>query len=214
MMGSTEGHPKERPAHQVTISQPFYLGTYEVTQGQWEAVMRNNPSTFGGGPNLPVENVSWKNVQAFIEKLNMMEGGSTYRLPTEAEWEYAARAGMTTAYSFGDDPEQLGAYAWYSSNSGSKTHPVGQLEPNPWGLYDMHGNVWEWVHDWYAKEYYQRSPARDPQGPDSGVGRVLRGGSWINAGGNARAAQRNAGAPGDRYGFYGFRLARGQASGR
>jgi hypothetical protein len=135
-MGSTKGDSDERPVHAVTISTPFYLGKHEVTQAQWEEVMRNNPSRFTGDPNRPVEQVSWEDVQAFIRKLNEKEGGTKYRLPTEAEWEYAARAGSTTAYSFGDDRGQLGEYGWYWDNSDKKTHPVGQLKPNVWGLYD------------------------------------------------------------------------------
>src|SRR5262249_24141391 len=150
LMGSADGYGDERPVHTVRISQPFYLGQYAVTQGQWQAVMGSNPSQFTGDPNRPVETVSWEDVQEFIRRLHAREGGATYRLPTEAEWEYAARAGSTTAYGFGDDPRQLSEYAWYSENAGRQTHPVGQLKPNAWGLYDMHGNVWEWVQDWYG----------------------------------------------------------------
>jgi formylglycine-generating enzyme required for sulfatase activity len=135
------------PIHQVTIKNAFYMGKYEVTQEQWRAVMGDNPSYFTGNDNLPVEQVSWDDVQEFIRKLNAKEGTDKYRLPSEAEWEYACRAGTTTRYSFGDSESRLGEYAWYTDNSGSKTHPVGQKKPNPWGLYDMHGNVWEWVLD-------------------------------------------------------------------
>ena len=140
-MGSASGGDNERPVHTVRISKPFYLGIHEVTQGQWETVMGNNPSKFKGDANRPVEMVSWEEVQKFIDKLNSKEGGTKYRLPTEAEWEYAARAGSATAYSFGDDSGQLGKYAWFEGNAGSTTHPVGKLQPNAWGLYDMHGNV-------------------------------------------------------------------------
>ncbi len=162
MMGSpdtdVEASPDERPAHCVMITQPFYLGKYEVTQGEWAAVMGNNPSHFKGDPNRPVENVSWHDVQRFMEKLNEREGGATYRLPTEAEWEYAARAGTKgTRYH-----KNIDEIAWYVENSTRETHAVGQKVPNAWGLYDMLGNVFEWVQDWYAKEYYQRSPACDP----------------------------------------------------
>ena len=125
MMGSEEGESDERPVHQVTISRPFYLGKYEVIQAQWQAIMGNNPSLFQGDPKLPVEQVWWTDVQEFIRKLNAKEGGNQYRLPTEAEWEYAARAGSTTTYSFGGDASRLGEYAWYKDNSGGKTHPVG-----------------------------------------------------------------------------------------
>ena len=124
-MGSTDGDDDERPVHTVRISQPFYLGVHTVTQGQWEAVMGNNPSHFKGDPNRPVETVSWEDVQEFIGQLNAREGHTRYRLPTEAEWEYAARAGSTTAYCFGDDPRRLGEYAWYDENAGGQTHPVG-----------------------------------------------------------------------------------------
>ena len=147
-----------------------------MTQGQWQAVMGSNPSQFTGDPNRPVENVSWDDVQEFIRRLNAREGGATYRLPTEAEWEYAARAGTTTRWSFGDDASQLGRYAWHDGNAGGQTHPVGQLQPNPWGLYDMHGNVWEWVQDWYGK--YASGTAVDPAGPSSGSYHVFRGGGW------------------------------------
>jgi formylglycine-generating enzyme required for sulfatase activity len=160
-MGSNNGEPNEKPVHMVRISRPFYLGKYEVTQAQWEAVMGNNPSQFKGDPNSPVENVSWDDVQEFIKRLkrlNTRESGVKYRLPREAEWEYAAQAGTTTAYSFGNDPSQLGEYAWYGENANGETHPVGQKKPNPWGLYDMHGNVWEWVQDWYGVGPTYRHP--------------------------------------------------------
>jgi formylglycine-generating enzyme required for sulfatase activity len=204
-MGSTSGDDDEKPVHSVEITQPFYLGTTEVTQSQWESVMGHNPSGFKR-VDRPVENVSWEDVQSFIEKLNGRERGVTYRLPTEAEWEYAARAGTTTAYSFGDSEKQLDEYAWYSGNSGSQTHSVGQKRANGWGLYDMHGNVWEWVSDWYASDYYKRSLQRDPSGPPSGTNRVIRGGSWNNDARNCRSANRNNGHPGNRNDNVGFRL--------
>jgi formylglycine-generating enzyme required for sulfatase activity len=207
LMGSNDGDDDERPVHTVQIGRPFYLGKYAVTQAQWEAVMGNNPSHFTGQPNRPVEQVSWDDVQAFIGKLNNKEGGTKYRLPTEAEWEYAARAGSTTAYSFGDDPGQLGEYAWYTDNSGGQTHPVGQRQPNAWGLYDMHGNVWEWVQDWYGT--YAAEPVTDPQGPSSGSNRVVRGGSWYNDARFCRSACRSYAPPGHRRGVVlGFRLLR------
>ena len=149
MMGSDSGESNGKPVHEVRISKAFYLGKHEVTQGQWQKVMGNNPSIFKGDAILPVENVSWEDVQEFIHKLNAKEGDTKYRLPTEAEWEYAARARTATIYSFGNDERQLGEYAWYFPNSGNKTHPVGQKKPNAWGLHDMHGNVWEWVQDCY-----------------------------------------------------------------
>jgi formylglycine-generating enzyme required for sulfatase activity len=205
-MGSTGGDDDERPVHTVRISKPFYLGIYEVTQGQWEAVMGNNPSQFKGDTNRPVETVSWEEVLKFIDKLNAGEGGTQYRLPTEAEWEYAARAGSTTAYSFGDDSGQLGKYAWFGDNAGNTTHPVGTLLPNAWGLYDMHGNVWEWVQDWYGR--YAAEPVTDPQGPASGLDRVLRGGGWTLDARYCRSADRAHYAPGRRFGSLGFRLLR------
>jgi formylglycine-generating enzyme required for sulfatase activity len=205
-MGSTDGYDDERPVHTVRISQLFYLGIYAVTQGQWEAVMGNNPSRFTGDPNRPVEQVSWEDVQEFIGRLNAREGRTLYRLPTEAEWEYAARAGSTTAYCFGDDSRRLGEYAWYDENAGGQTHPVGTRQPNAWGLYDMHGNVWEWVQDWYGT--YAAEPVTDPQGPASGSGRVARGGGWGGDAGHCRSAFRGYGAPGYRDGYLGFRLLR------
>jgi len=176
-MGSNDpnAYNDEKPVHTVRISKPFYLGKYEVTQGQWEAIMGKNPSQFQGGPKLPVESVSWEDVQEFIRRLNAEEGRKSYRLPTEAEWEYAARAGTMTAYSYGDDARQLEEYAWYQENSGKKTHSVGQKQPNAWGLYDMHGNVGEWVQDWYGP--YTTGAVEDPVGPSSGLFRVNRGGS-------------------------------------
>jgi formylglycine-generating enzyme required for sulfatase activity len=207
-MGSddSDAYDSEKPMHTVRITQPFYLGKYEVTQGQWQAVMGNNPSKFTGDPNRPVESVSWDDVQEFIRRLNSREGGATYRLPTEAEWEYAARAGTTTRWSFGDEASQLELYAWYGENDGLQTHPVGQLQPNRWGIYDMHGNVWEWVQDWYGG--YASSTAVDPAGPSSGSGRVIRGGGWSSTARFCRSAFRGHDAPGYRYGYLGFRLLR------
>jgi formylglycine-generating enzyme required for sulfatase activity len=199
---------QEKPVHEVTISQPFYLSKYEVTQGQWEKIMGNNPSRFTGEPTRPVEQVSWEDVQQFIKKLNKQEKekGVTYRLPTEAEWEYAARAGATTAYSFGDDPAQLDAYAWCRNNSEGTTHSVGQKQQNRRGLYDMHGNVWEWVQDWYGT--YPAVAVTDPQGPDTDSYRVIRGGGWYGAAGDCRSANRYYAGPGDRDDYLGFRLLR------
>ena len=204
-MGSANGDNDERPVRTVTISKPFYLGKYEVTQAQWQAIMGNNPSLFQGDANRPVEQVWFNDVQEFIQKLNAKEGGGRYRLPTEAEWEYAARAGTTTAYSFGDDPSQLGEHAWYKDNANGQTHAVGQKKPNPWGLYDMHGNVWEWVQDWYKR--YPQDAATDPQGPAAGTHRSRRGGAWNNFAKYCRAANRYSVA-GFRDDFLGFRLVR------
>jgi formylglycine-generating enzyme required for sulfatase activity len=196
----------ETPQHPVSISKPFYLGKFEVTQEQWSAVMGNNPSNVKG-LNNPVEQVSWNDVQVFITRLNKQEGHSRYRLPTEAEWEYAARAGTTSAYSFGDDADSLGRYAWYQDNSGVETHAVGQKEPNAWGLYDMHGNVFEWVQDWYGARYYSNSPGADPKGPSSGEDRVIRGGGLDSDAWGCRSANRVEGAPKDPISDIGFRLA-------
>jgi formylglycine-generating enzyme required for sulfatase activity len=184
----SDANDNEKPVHTVRLTQPLYLGKYEVTQGQWQAVIGNNPSKSTGDPNRPVENVSWGDVQEFSRRPQAREGGAAYRLPTEAEWEYAVRAGTTTRWSFGDDASQLGRYTWYEGNAGGQTHPVGQLQPNPWGLYDMHGNVWEWVQDWFGP--YMSGTAVDPAGPSSGSFRVNRGGSWYFTAGFCRSAMR------------------------
>jgi formylglycine-generating enzyme required for sulfatase activity len=208
-MGS-EDRESEKPVHEVRISKPFYMGTYPVTQGEWEAVIGKNPSEFKG-TRRPVERVSWEEAQAFIRKLNEREDGGAaarYRLPSEAEWEYACRAGTTTRYLFGDDPSQLDRYGWYHGNASGETHPVGEKAPNAWGLYDMHGNVWEWVQDWYDKDYYGKSPKVDPAGPAGGSGRVLSGGCWYFDAVDARSAIRGGHAPGDRFDFVGFRVVR------
>jgi formylglycine-generating enzyme required for sulfatase activity len=203
-MGSRR-YDDEGPVHHVTISEAFYLGKYEVTQKQWHEVMGYNPSYFKGD-DLPVENVSWDDVQEFIKKLNKKENTHKYRLPSEAEWEYAARAGTTTRYSFGDDDSKLGEYAWYSENSGDKTHPVGNKGANPWGLYDVHGNVWEWVQDeWHNT--YNGAPA-DGSAWEDGVSasRVFRGGCWIYSARSCRSAGRISDVPGFRIHGLGFRL--------
>ena len=151
---------REGPAHRVRITMPFYLGVYEVTQAEYEKVMGKNPSAIKGDSN-PVEQVSWDEAAEFCKKLSATEG-ERYRLPTEAEWELACRAGTTTQYSFGDDPEKLGEYAWFSGKRDRKTHSVGKKAPNPWGLYDMHGNVTEWCADGADMGYYSVSPTDDP----------------------------------------------------
>ncbi len=193
------GDNSEKPIHKVTISRDFYMGKTEVTQAQWKALMGNNPSHFKGD-NLPVETVSWDDAQEFIKKLNA-KGEGTYRLPTESEWEYAARAGTT-----GDYAGNLDSMAWYGANSGNKTHEVGTKQANAFGLYDMHGNVWEWCQDWYGE--YSSSAQTDPTGASSGSFRVSRGGSWLNYGGLLRSANRNSYTPSDRYFNLGFRLVR------
>ena len=202
MMGSESGSVGEKPAHRVRISQPFEMGKYEVTQAQWEAVMGDNPSYFKGA-NRPVEQVSWYDVQDFIAKLNARQDGYVYRLPTEAEWEYACRAG-----SNGDYAGKLDAMAWYDNNSENMTHTVGGKQPNAWGLYDMHGNVYEWCQDYYDADYYAQSPSVDPQGPESGSFKVKRGGGWMFPAAFARSAARDLYSPAYRYNFLGFRLVR------
>jgi len=187
-----DGSSKEKPRHQVIISRPFYLGKYEVTQEQWLAVMgSSHPDNFPS-PDRPVDEVSWNDAQTFLQHLNVLEPGAVYRLPTEAEWEYAARAGSETAYCFGDDPQdgRLAEYAWYEENAAKQTRPVGKLQANAWGLHDMYGNVIEWVQDFYDKNYYAVSPHKDPQGPAAGKKRVVRGGSWIHQAYSCRSAYR------------------------
>lgn len=179
----------EGPLHTINIENAYYLGKYEVTQKQWREIMGNNPSRFMGD-NLPVEKVSWDDVQEFIIKLNQKEGTDKYRLPSEAEWEYAARAGTTTRFSFGDNESKLGEYAWYYSNSGSKTHPVGQKKSNSWGLYDMHGNVWEWTQDWYHSDYDGAPTDGSVWESVEDFSRVCRGGGWNYLGRSCRSARR------------------------
>jgi formylglycine-generating enzyme required for sulfatase activity len=198
----------EHPSHRVRISRPFYLQTTEVTQDQWFAVMGNNPSYFKGHGDRPVERVSYQDALEFIRRLNRREGTTRYRLPTEAEWEYACRAGTATDYSFGDSSAGLNDYGWSNGNSYGTTHPVGKKRPNPWGLYDMHGNVWEWCSDWYAKDYYKKSPSTDPKGPASGGYRVLRGGAWYLDAGFLRSANRGGNIPSSRSRANGFRVVR------
>jgi formylglycine-generating enzyme required for sulfatase activity len=203
----------EKPQHRVRITRPFYLGVYPVTQSQWLSVMDRNPSRFKGPDNPPVEMVSWNDCQEFIYRLNERrdERGNVYRLPTEAEWEYACRAGSTTIYSFGDSADSLRDYGWYLNNSGGprtgSTYPVGQKKPNAWGLYDMHGNVLEWCQDWYDSEYYAASPINDPTGPLSGSDRVNRGGGWYDHARLCRSAYRYRDTPDYRSNSLGFRLA-------
>ena len=220
IMGSPESDElagdDEKPQHEVTISRGFYLGKYEVTQAQWEAVMDTVP-WFGRAyvqenPNHPAVFISWHDVQEFARRLNEAAGEEVYRLPTEAEWEYACRAGTTTRRSFGDEESRLGEYVWYDENSwniGEKyAHAVGTKLPNPWGLHDMHGNVWEWYQDRYGADYYSNSPSVDPQGPESGSGRVGRGGSFGSRAQFTRSGNRSGYSPSHRSGSLGARLLR------
>jgi formylglycine-generating enzyme required for sulfatase activity len=204
-MGST-GPKGTRPIHTVTVSS-FYMDKTEVTQAEYRKVMGKNPSNFSGCDDCPVEKVTWKKAYKYAKKVGK-------RLPTEAEWEYAARGGnKSKGYKYSGS-NNLDAVGWYEYNSGSKTHPVAQKQPNELGLYDMSGNVWEWCSDWYDKGYYSRSPQTDPQGSNSGKYRVLRGGSWSDVSGQGYANNycrvvdrgRYHSAYGSRYGGFGFRL--------
>ena len=232
--GGKEGFYKdEHPQHRVTISKPFYMQSTEITVGQWRLFIQDidykTEAETGGGAWIfagaklefkegyywdnpgfeqseknPVTCVSWNDIQAFVKWVNSKEG-KTYRLPTEAEWEYACRAGSTTRFCFGNDKDRLGEYAWYRNNSGKHPHPVGGKKPNSWGLHDMHGNVSEWCQDWYGG--YTAASVTDPKGPASGSDRVARGGSWL---GNARFCSspfRYWFAPRSRLSGLGFRLA-------
>jgi formylglycine-generating enzyme required for sulfatase activity len=218
MMGSPieeERRFEDEAQHQVTIGKDYYLGVTEVTQMQYEKVMGANPSYFegnavlGDSSNHPVEQVSWEDAVEFCKKLSELpeekKSGRVYRLPTEAEWEYACRAGSKAAYSFGANSKTLGDYAWFGENSGSQTHPVGEKKANAWGLYDMHGNVWEWCSDWYGE--YPKGAVSDPVGPREGLNRVFRGGCWFIVTANCRSAIRIRCAPSRRGLILGFRVA-------
>lgn len=212
----------ETPQHKVRISKAFQVGVYEVTLGQFKNFIagagRDDLLTDdfikynSHGDNAAVCRVSWNDAQAFIKWLNRKEGGNHYRLPAEAEWEYAARAGTTTKYFWGNSSSQAEQYAWYAKNAydagGKYAHYAGRKKPNPWGLYDMQGNVWEWVQDWYGGTYYRHSPGTDPKGPSSGRGRVYRGGGWCSSDRLLRSAYRYYDSPGYRLNDIGFRLLR------
>ena len=220
MMGSPEsekGRNENETQHEVTISKDYYLGVHEVTQAQYEKVIGKNPSHFQGAivgnenADLPVENVSWHDAVEFCKKLSELpeekKAGRVYRLPTEAQWEYACRAGSKTAYSFDDEEGLLPVYGWFYRNSSKRTHTVGLLEPNAWGLYDMHGNVWEWCSDWYGE--YPNGAVSDPVGPRprKGSHRVIRGGSWCHEAAYCRSAYRYRYVPQDQDDLFGFRVA-------
>lgn len=210
MMGSPseeqDRYHDEYPVHEVTITSSFCIGKYPVTQKQWKEAMGNNPSNFKG-EDRPVESISWEDVQKFVKKLNEKEGADKYRLPSEAEWEYCCRAGTQTRYFFGDDESKLNEYAWYDKNSGSETHPVGQKKPNKWGLYDMNGNVWEWVQDKWIDNYNVTPSDGSAWEDEYSSSRVVRGGSWNYAVRHCRSASRYRYAPGYRNNV-GFRLLR------
>jgi formylglycine-generating enzyme required for sulfatase activity len=206
LMGCSPGdaacEPAELPAHRVAITRGFEIGKYEVTQAQWEAVMGTNPSQFKGR-DRPVDNINtWVDAREFIDKLNAVGDGYRYRLPTEAEWEYAARAGSSVPHPGGVD-----AVSWYQSNAGGQSHPVGQKQPNAWGLYDTLGNVAEWVEDWHSTSYYGESPAVDPLGPLTGSVKVVRGGASGHNPNWVRVSHRRV-LPAAAYGGFGLRLVR------
>lgn len=203
LMGSPDSEPgrySDELQHKVTLSRPFSMQTTQITQAQWQEFMGTNPSHFRGSEN-PVEHVSWEDCQAFIAKLNSTQEEFTYRLPTEAEWEFACRARSHGEYQ-GCTLDEI---AWYLENSEGKTHAVGKKKPNAFGLYDMHGNVWEWCSDWYAP--YEKVRL-NPLGPSSGSDRVIRGGSWNSIPAYLRSARRSNVQPSSRYFDLGFRLVR------
>ncbi len=204
-------NPIENPVHPVTLTGSFYLGRYEVTQAQWTARMGSNPSSFQSPspqvpaaqvPNRPVEQVSWNTIQGFLAATGM-------RLPSEAEWEYACRAGTSTAFSNGSDEDAtVGDIAWFSGNAGSQTRPVGLRQGNRLGFHDMHGNVWEWVNDWYSASYFASSPVVNPTGPATGASRVYRGGFYLNVSASTRSSSRSNSVPDGGVFAIGFRVAR------
>src|SRR6266536_618271 len=220
----------DAPPHEVVVSS-FSMDKNLVTQEQFQKIMGTNPSRWKGDKN-PVEQLRWSDAVRFCNKRSELEGlqpcydlktlncnfdANGYRLPTEAEWEYACRAGTTTAYFFGDSPAKLGDYAWFDRNSGGHPRPVGQKQPNAWGLYDMAGNVWEWCNDFYKVDYYQEAPRQDPKGPDEAQNKVLRGGAWRFSADNCRSAYRYNESPGYSdvcfgYDIYGFRCVRKAAA--
>ncbi len=226
VMGDDRGEDDERPAHKVRVA-AFYMDKYEVTQKAYESLMGRNPSK-STGPDKPVERVSWHAAIRYCNMRSLREGLETcydpqtlecdpgaggYRLPTEAEWEYACRAGTKTSYSFGHDPGKLRDYGWFKDNSHDDTHPVGRKRPNPWGLYDLHGNVAEWCNDFYSEDHYAASVGENPTGPPSGDERVLRGGNWRSTGDVCRSSARYSETPGFAdvcfgYEAYGFRCVR------
>ncbi|MBI3415903.1 MAG: formylglycine-generating enzyme family protein [Verrucomicrobia bacterium] len=221
MMGDKD--EVDAPPHEVVVSS-FLMDRHLVTQEQFQKIIGANPSRWKGDKN-PVEQLRWSDAVKFCNKRSELEGlqpcydlktlkcdfdSNGYRLPTEAEWEYACRAGTTTAYFFGDSPAKVGDYAWFDKNSGAHPRPVGQKQPNPWGLYDMAGNVWEWCNDFYKVDYYQEASRENPRGPNEGQNKVLRGGAWRFSADNCRSGYRYNESPGYSdvcfgYDIYGFR---------
>jgi len=231
LMGNDHGEQDEKPAHRVHVSS-FCIDKFEVTQKSYEGLMGTNPSKFKG-PDKPVERIGWLAAVKYCNMRSLKEGlqpcydldstackfeADGYRLPTEAEWEYACRAGTMTDYSFGNDPALLSEYGWFKDNSRQATKPVGEKKPNAWGLYDMHGNVSEWCNDFYAEDAYRRSGGEDPRGPATGEKRVLRGGNWRSDASRCQSSVRSAETPGlvdvcFGYEAYGFRCVRKAAPG-
>jgi formylglycine-generating enzyme required for sulfatase activity len=210
VMGSPETE-KDRGSDEqqryITITKPFEIQRTPITQRQWELVMGNNPAHFKEDLDRPIETVSWNEAQEFIKKLNELDPNYTYRLPTEAERELATKAGTKTRFSFGNSDEKLKEYGWFNGNSESKTHTVASLKSNPNGLYDVHGNVWEWCQDWYTSEAF-KLPSTDPTGPETGSRRVVRGGSWGYVARDLRSSERGYGTPDGRVNFVGLRVVR------
>jgi len=219
--GKEERHANEHPQREVTISRPFYMGIHEVTQAQWQAVMGTEPwkDKISGRPGarFAASWMNWHEATEFCEKLSK-KTGKTVALPTEAQWEYACRAGTKTIFCFGDDASKLGDYAWYQDNARTTgqpyAHAVGQKKPNAWGLYDMHGNVWEWCRDWHANDFYAKAKNVDPENTTESKCRAVRGGSWHNDPLHCRSAARNSWCgPHYRHYNYGFRVAVPSGSG-
>jgi formylglycine-generating enzyme len=202
-MGSDNGFRFEAPAHKVCVDS-FYLGTYEVTQKQWSIFKDQNRSKFIG-ENHPVQRVSWNDAKDYLQRLNSAEKTDRYRLPSEAEWEYAARGGTSTQFYWGDEINN--DYVWYFGTSDYQSHPVGQKKPNPFGLYDMLGNVWEWVEDWFSNNYFKTSPIQNPKGPTSGRFKVKRGGSQANLISHIKSHTRYRAPVDKRHYINGFRIA-------
>jgi len=228
-MGSDTTDEVDEPRHRVFVS-PFWIDTHEVTQEHYQKLVGRNPSLWKD-PKNPVEQIRWSQAVEYCNARSRAEGlppayhpktgrcdfsAPGYRLPTEAEWEYACRAGTATTWFFGSSPARLGDYAWFRDNCMRTPQAVGLKRPNPWGLYDLYGNVWEWCHDFYAEDYYKRSPDRDPHGPDKGNTRVIRGGSWSAKASQCRSSYRDQEYPeftdvcfaADRNGLIGFRCVR------
>ena len=209
-MGSpaNSGDSDEHPRHRIEISRPFYLQTTPVNQYQWQCVMGYNFSHYRSKDRLPVEMVSWNDAQKFIGSLNEIEKTNKYRLPTEAEWEYACKAGREDQWYCGNEHDKLPKFAWFAKNSRGRTHVVGQKKANRFGLYDMHGNVWEWCQDWYDKDYYTKRIGQGPEGPPRGKKKVCRGGAWYCNHNLVRSANRGKADPANKENHIGFRLAK------